>query len=146
MSLVARPLRQLEVSAGLSYNGVSNGGRGEITWAPFDSIITPTLSVAIGHYEDGDANPLARLISGNPMFESPLLDRLGYDYQSAQVGFELGRRRVSFYLRAGVSHITGTIHGIGELAGQMTQVTGADPAVTILTASARLGLVVRFAR
>jgi len=49
-------------------------------------------------------------------------------------------------VRAGVSRVTGTVHGIGELGNQMAPVTGADPSVTIISASARLGLVVRFAK
>jgi hypothetical protein len=146
VALVARPLRSLELSAGLSYNGISNGGRAEATWAPLDRVITPTVSLAVGHFVDGNANPLARMVTGNPMFESPLLDSVGYDYQSAQLGFEVGRRAVAFYVRAGVSRVTGTVHGVGELGNQMAPLTGADPTVTIVSASARLGLVVRFSR
>lgn len=150
-SLVVRPIRPLRVDAGISYNGVSTGVRGGLTLVPFASWFTPTLSVDAGHYTDGDANPLARMITGNPMFSSPALDQVGYNYADAQAGLELGRKRFTFYLRAGITRVTGDVHNLGAaFSGDMPTMTkgtvtfGTDPALTITALSARLGFVLYF--
>ena len=145
-ALVYRPWPALQLAAGLSYNGFGAGVRGGATWVPLHGWFSPTLSLDYGHYNDGDANPLVRWVTGNPMFSSPLLDRVGYDYADAHVGVELGRRTFAFYIRAGVSRVTGTVHDIGALSsGKMpAPLSGTDSLVTLTTISARLGCIYYF--
>jgi hypothetical protein len=150
-SFVLRPIRPLRLDAGISYNGVSTGVRGGVTLVPFATWFTPTLSLDAGHYTDGDANPLARMITGNPMFSSPALDQVGYNYADAQAGLELGRKRFTFYLRAGITRVTGDVHDLGAVFnGDMPTMTtgtvtfGVDPSLTITALSARLGFVLYF--
>jgi hypothetical protein len=147
-SLVVRPIRMLRLHAGGGHNYISPGVRGGITFVPFATWITPTLSVDYGRYFDGDANPLARMVSGDSSFSSTVLDHVGYDYGNAHVGIELGRTRATFYIHAGMSRITGNIRGLNAMAGGMsgdsgTSITFADdPRVELWTVSARVGLVV----
>jgi hypothetical protein len=148
-ALALRPIPVLRVDAGVSYNGVSTGERVGVTYAPLAAHhwITPTLSIDAGHYAEGDANPLVRLVTGNPAFSSPALDRVGYDYASAQAGVELGRERATFYLRAGVTRVTGSVHNLGAAfsSGDMPPVTfGSDPSLTLTALSARIGFITYF--
>jgi len=141
-SIVMRA-RMLRVHGGVSHNLVSRGVRGGITLAPFTWAVTPTISLEYGHYLDGDANPILRMVTGDPTFSSPLLERVGYDYANAHLGLEFGQRWATFYIHAGVSLIRTTIHGLdGPTADASTTVTlTSDPGVTVWSVSARLGFI-----
>jgi hypothetical protein len=138
-SVVVRPVSAVRLSAGVAYNGVSTGGRVGVTLAPVPWWISPTLSLDYGRYPEGDANPLARRVSGDDTFESSLLDRIGYDFADAHAGFVLGRKRASFYIQAGYSRTSGTLHPDTSMSAvTFTQ----DPRLIVWSVSARLGLVV----
>jgi|HubBroStandDraft_6_1064221.scaffolds.fasta_scaffold81220_3 hypothetical protein len=145
-AFVVRPWPTIELATGVSYNGISYGGRVGATWIPLAGRVTPTLSLDVGHYTDGDANPLVRLVTGNPMFASPVLDRVGYDYADALVGLALVRRSWTAFVRVGGSRVTGTIHDLGSLASGKNLMFGSDPTVSLMTVSARLGVIIYFAK
>ena len=139
-SIVVRPTRMLRLDAGFGYNVVSTGARAGITFAPVAAWATPTVSVDYGHYAEGDANRLARMVTGDAP-ASPLLERVGYDYANVHLGFQFGHKRAQFYVRAGISRITSE-----SLTGTMTtsedaQLTIGDSRITMWAPSARLGLV-----
>jgi hypothetical protein len=142
-SIVFNPISRVRLAAGGGYNGISRGVRGGVTLVPFKTWVTPTLSLEYGNYVEGDANPLAQMISGDKTFHNDSLERIGYSYQNAHVGFEFGRR-VVFYLHGGMSRITGSF-----VAGSMTSGDGKttvtftkDPSLEIFSVSARIGLMV----
>ena len=138
-AVVYRPLRTLRVHGGVGHNYVSRGVRAGLTLIPLRSVVTPTLSVDYGRYFEGDANPLARKVMGDPEYHSSLLEDVGYDYANAHVGLEVGRTRFTFFFHAGVSRVTGNLRG---LAGDDPDVMFTqDPRMTMWTASARLGFV-----
>jgi hypothetical protein len=146
-SVVVRPWRPLRISAGGSYNMVSTGYRAGLSLVPFNTWFTPTLSVDYGHYKDGDANPLARKISGDSTFDSAILDRVGYSYVDAHVGLEFGKKWFTFYIHAGATRVTGTVHELDSAtsSSDMTSVSfGKDPTVTLTSVSARVGFIVYF--
>lgn len=148
-SLVYRPLRAVQLHAGVGYNAISPGVRAGITIAPLPWWFTPTLSFDYGRYFEGDANPLARRVSGDDEFHSDMLERVGYDYANGHLGLQFGQRRVSFYLRAGVSRITGNIRNLESVTGGMDEASTSvafteDPHVELWSVSAKLGLVVYF--
>lgn len=151
MSLVVRPIRSLRAHAGLSHNLISLGERGGVTWVPLDWWASPTLSVEYGHYADGNANPLVRAATGDKTFSSAVLDRVGYNYANAHLGLEMGRRWFTFYIHAGVSRITSTVHNLSaetmsESAGTTSVTFSKDPSIQLWTVSARLGFVVYLAK
>jgi hypothetical protein len=150
LSLVVRPIRSIRAHAGLSHNMISLGERVGVTWVPLSWWASPTLSVEYGHYADGNANPLVRMVSGDPSFSSAVLDRVGYDYANAHVGLELGRRWFTFYVHAGMSRITGTVHNLSAEtmsdSGTATVSFGKDPTVRLWTVSARIGFIVYLAK
>jgi hypothetical protein len=140
-SLVLRPIRMVRLHVGGSYNMISAGIRGGVTLVPLSWWASPTLSLDAGHYTDGDANPIARKVSGDPTFSSPMLERVGYDYVNAHLGLELGRKWFTFYLHAGMSRVSGQIHNVeAAFDGEDVQVKG-DPDVSLWVPSARLGLI-----
>jgi hypothetical protein len=150
-SIVVRPIRALRVHAGVSHNMISLGERVGLTWVPLSWWASPTLSVEYGHYADGNANPLARAVIGDATFESAVLERVGYDYANAHLGLEFGRKWFTFYLHAGMSRITGTVHNISSETmtgseGTTTVTFSKDPTVKLWGPSARIGFVVYLAK
>jgi hypothetical protein len=151
VSIVYRPIRQLRAQLGVSHNLISLGERAGLTYVPFASWFTPTLSLEYGHYAEGNANPLYKRFAGSDASDRPVLQRIGYDYASARIGLELGRKWFTFYLHAGVSRITGTVHNLdaetmSESSGTTTVSFPSDPNVKVWTASARLGFIVYLAK
>lgn len=150
-SLVYRPIRALRLGAGVGHNMISRGVRGEITWIPLATWLSPTLTVDYGHFAEGNANPLAQMISGDRAFSSPTLDHVGYDYANAHVGLEFGRTWFTFYMHAGMSYITGNVHNLGAATSNMDGSTStvtftSDPSVKMWAVSGRVGFVLYFAK
>jgi hypothetical protein len=151
VSIVYRPIRAIRLHGGLSHNMISLGQRAGVTWVPLSWWASPTLSVEYGHYADGNANPLVRMVSGDTAFSSAVLDRVGYDYANAHVGLELGRKWFTFYVHAGVSRVTGTVHNLSaatmsESAGTTSISFTKDPSIQLVSVSARLGFIVYLAK
>ena len=149
VSLALRPTRAVRVELGVAHNGVSPGVRAGISWIPFGSWATPTLGVAYGRFFERDANPLVRMLGGDPTFSSPVLERISYDFANARVGLELGRKRFTLFLHAGISLVTGAIHNLdaalkpdpSSKGGSMVTVSTTDPRVRVIGVSASLGFV-----
>ncbi|MCX5746293.1 MAG: hypothetical protein NT062_27765 [Proteobacteria bacterium] len=148
VAVVLRPIRPLRLHAGLGYNGIARGYRVGATLVPFASWCSPTLSLDVGRYTDGDANPLLRMASGDQTLDTAVLDRVGYRYANAHVGLEFGRKRATFYIHGGVSRVTGRVHEVlasTDMSASTLSVTFTeDPTVTITAVSARVGLIVYF--
>lgn len=149
-ALSVAPLSMLRLHAGLSHNTVSPGVRVGATLVPLATWVSPTLSLDWGHYTEGDANPMARRLSGDESFRSPTLERFAYDYVNAHLGLELGRRWGTFYLHAGASRITAVAHDLDAELDRMSDAQSADttvtfvkdPTVTAWAPSARIGFII----
>ena len=145
-SVAVHPFPALQLSAGVTHNAVTLGYRGAVSFVPFHrSTFSPVASIAYGHFPEGDANPLMAYVLDDPAYSSPLLERVGYDYADLHVGFEVGSRRVRFTLAAGMSRVTGTVHGIaesGDAGGDTMIVLTTEPTVEAWIPSARLGFAV----
>ena len=146
VALVVRPVRALRLHGGVGYNGISTGLAAGVTLVPFASWFTPTLTVDYGELPEGDATPLVQMFDRGA--SSPTLQRVGYRYENARLGLEFGRKRATFYIDAGVSRISGTVHDAASALGgdDSIMVTSTDPRVVAWTASARLGLILYFGR
>jgi hypothetical protein len=149
-SLVFRPWWWVRVHAGGSYNLVSPGVRGGLTLAPIPGGSTLTANIEAGRYFDGDANPLARMITGDDSIDVAALRDVGYDYANFHAGFEWGRQYATFYIHAGMSYVTGEMKNASETFSSIDSYTtvafSENPRVTIWTPSLRLGLIVYFMR
>jgi hypothetical protein len=149
-SLVFRPWSWIRLHAGGGYNMVSPGVRGGLTLAPFPGSATLTANIDGGRYFGGDANPLARTITGDATIDVAALRDVGYDYANFHAGFEWGRKYATFYIHAGMSYVHGTIKNAGETFSKIDDYSTvefkSDPTVTLWTPSLRLGLIVYFMR
>jgi hypothetical protein len=147
-SIVIRPLPFLRAHAGAGYNAISTGVRAGATLSlPF--WFSPTASISYGMYPEGDANPIARRISGDPDMHNPMLEKIGYQFADGYVGLQFGRRRVSFQIEAGYSRIEGKIRNLDAMSSgdmpedsQTTVTINQDPNVVVWSLSARVGLTV----
>jgi hypothetical protein len=127
----------------VAHNTVTLGYRAAVAFVPLHrSAFSPLASVAYGHFPEGDANPVMAFVLDDPMYSSPLLERVGYDFADLHLGFEVGSRRVKFTLAAGVSRVTGSIHGIDTQSAPDADTTielKSDPSVEAWIPSVRLG-------
>jgi len=149
-SLVFRPVRWVRAHVGGGYNLISSGMRAGVTLAPFGW--GPSLTLEGGHYFDGNANGIARQFAGASFKDNVLLDRVGYDYGNAHLGFEIGYRRVTFYLHGGMSYIRGSVHNVDSFVQSQTSGSSSssgtevsikqDPVIKAIVPSAKLGLIV----
>jgi hypothetical protein len=149
-SLVYRPASWVRVHAGGGYNLISSSVRGGFSLIPFGW--GPSLTLEAGHYFDGNANGLARKFAGSSFKDSAILERVGYDFGNAHLGFEAGYRRVAFYLHAGMSYVRGTVHNVDQALQATANGSGLsassevsvpkDPVLKAVVPSAKLGLIV----
>jgi hypothetical protein len=150
-SLVYRPARWVRAHVGGGYNLISSGVRAGVTLAPFGW--GPSATLEGGHYFDGNANGVARKFAGAGFKDNDLLERVGYDYVNAHLGFEIGYRRVTFYVHGGMSYIRASVHNLDSVVQSQAMSNGADasgleisikqdPTVKVLAPSAKLGLLV----
>jgi hypothetical protein len=148
-TIAVRAVRPVRIAAGVAHNMISVGTRASITLLPRDGWFTPSLSLVVGKFPGGDANPLARRLAGADTMASPALQDVGYAYSSAQLGLEFGRHIATFFIAAGASRVTGGLAGLsaaltaaddGDADASVT--FGSAPSATIWTISARIGLIV----
>lgn len=147
-SLVVRPARWFRGYVGGGSNSISRGWRGGFSLLPFGA--GPSASLEYGHYQDGDANGLARSLVGNQVDASPMLKQIGYDYANAHVGLDFGGKHVVFFLHGGVSMVWAQIHNVnaalhsdtgGTSSTTVVQV-GQDPKIKVFGSSFKAGLIV----
>jgi hypothetical protein len=145
-SLVYRPLGAVRLHAGVGHNMISTGGRIGVTLIPLQTWFTPTLSFDVGRYGDGDANKVAQQVSGDPMFSSSFLDKVGYSYANAHLGLELGKKTVTFYLNVGASRVDAELSGARAMAStdEDVTITIGQSHVVMWSVSARTGLILYF--
>jgi hypothetical protein len=151
VSIVYRPFRSLRASAGVAHNLISLGERAGLTWAPLHGWFTPIASLEIGHFAEGNANPLVRMASGDQTINNAALDRVGYDFGNARLGLEFGRKWFTFYLHAGMSRVSGQVHNLSaammsRMSGTTTVSFARDPDVRLWIPSASLGFIVYLAK
>jgi hypothetical protein len=142
---VYRPFPWLRTQLGAGYNMVGLGLQGGGTVIPFGW--GPSFTLEGGHYFEGDANGIARSMAGAGFASSSLLERVGYDYANAHLGFELGRGDYTFFLHAGMSYMVTHINGLNEALedsaggeGPSLRV-GQAPTVSAFVPSLKLGFV-----
>lgn len=141
-SFVISPLYWLQLHVGATTDLAAVGIRGGVTFLPFDAFFTPSLTIEGGHVFEGNLNGLARAFG----VESPMLERVGYDYGNAHLGIEIGSPRgTRFFLHGGVSYIRTTIHNMQQVVQEDAgdgSITFNDPQLTGFFPSAKLGFLI----
>lgn len=148
-SLVYRPIRPLNVHAGLGTNLIGLGVRLGATYYILPTTVAPSVSVELGHYFAGDANATFNRLGITSDSDSPLLREVGYDYANLHLGVEVGRERMSFYFHAGFSALRTTLHNLDEVVAEdanedLTFRVGEDPTASVVGPSARIGFLFFF--
>lgn len=150
-SLVWRPTPRLRAHGGVGYNGFAPGVRAGASVAAFPFWVTPTFTVEAGRYFEGDANKLARMVSGDESFDEPVLRELGYDYANAHLGLEIGYSGMTFYVHGGLSMLQMRVRNVDEsLAANFDSEEGArievrkDPTIRLTAPSGRAGFIYYF--
>jgi hypothetical protein len=147
-SLVVRPLPFIRAHAGMGYNGISTGYRAGATLSlPF--WFSPTASISYGKYKEGDANPLAQMVSGDPNMHNAMLEKVGYQFADGYLGLQFGKSRVAFQIEAGYTRIEGKVRNLDAMTSgesdpqsQTSISINQDPNVVVWSVSARVGLTV----
>ena len=148
-AFVIRPADWLRLHVGAGTNTVSAGYRGGVTVVPFGW--GPSLSFEAGNFRAGDANGLVRQVVGARASVSSLFGRVGYTYYNMQLGLELGRGSLQFFIHGGVSFLRATLP---DATAALTAVQNpkdatsvelhGDPVVRVWTPSLKLGLAYYF--
>jgi hypothetical protein len=143
-SLVVRPWQWFRAYAGGGSNSISKGWRGGLALVPFGA--GPSVALEYGHYADGDANGLVRRMVSGGFSNSPLLERVGYDYANAHVGLDFGGKNIIFFVHGGVSMVWAQVHNINEATSSSSSNTtvsvGQDPKIKAFGSSLKIGLIV----
>ena len=147
-SIVYRPWSFLRLHAGAGTNFAAPGVRGGLALMPFGAGYGLSLNAEAGRAFSGDAQPLARMITGDDSLEVAALRDLSYDYANLRLGFEAGTDPVTFYIQGGMSYIRGSVKNAAETLTSLGETTTfsfeSDPKVRMWTPSVRVGLIVYF--
>lgn len=148
-SVLVRPIWFARFHAGGTYNFLGPGLRTGVTLVPFHFPIVPTASFEYGHAFQADAGRLASLFGRLSPTEKTLLEKVGYDYLSLQVGLETGSQTgFAWFTRVGVSWVWTRARNFQQ-AVQPTvpagvTVTSTDPKIRVLTPSINTGFNLYF--
>jgi hypothetical protein len=147
-SVIYRPASWVRAHLGAGYNLIGPSVQGGASLIPFGW--GPSLTLEAGHFFEGNANGIARSMVGASYEDNALLDRVGYDYANAHLGFELGEESFTFFIHGGMSNISTQVHNVNVALQDATQagmsttqltVTQA-PKITAFVPSMKLGFVV----
>ena len=144
VSVLIRPWSFLRFEAGVLENGFAPGIRGGLAFTPVHSWVTPVLALEAGHYFAGNANGIAKKVSGNPNFSSGFLNSVQYDFGNAHLGLEFGSfRRFVFFVHSGLTRVIAHDSSFAEgLQGQAGGGWTSGPATVHANSySAKLGFI-----
>lgn len=151
VSLHYRPISQLGVHAGPTYNGIALGAIvGAHYTPPIGRRVAPVVSASAGRLAEGDARPLASRVGAGAAAASPVLERVGYDFVAARAGAEFRLGRVRVRALAGVTYVRGELNGAEEALAGAGEEGGpalefrSDVGLRALAPSARVGVEIPF--
>ena len=136
LGLVARPFSWLRLHAGGSYNLVSAGVRGGVSYVPFNYWIVPTLTVEGGHFFDGNARSSIKAIAGLDVEYAP--EKVSYTYANGHLGLEFGGDWYTIFLRGGMSFVHASVRPPSQDDVRFEE----DVTITAWAPSAKLGFIV----
>lgn len=147
LAVLYRPWYWLRLEAGGTTTVyASHGYRAGVSLVPFHFPITPVLTFNYGRALEADWNPmLERFAEPDPDLE-PVLRKFGYQYVDAHLGLEIGApRRFVFFVRAGLTQMWTTVHGLtaaSATALEDADATVADTKITLRIPSVKVGFLI----
>jgi hypothetical protein len=145
-SAVFRPWRFLRVHAGGLTNTVSSGARGGLSLVPIHFPIAPSATFEVGWLSAGDVAGLIKSAVGTRV-PGDLYTRLGYWFESVQLGLELGSPdRFVVWIRAGFSWVQASLTGASQAlpGGSGARIDPGELKVRVTIPSGGLGLLLYF--
>jgi hypothetical protein len=140
-SAVFRPLRLVNLSAGAITTGLSAGMRGGLHLSPLQGFFRPTIGVDAGRMFEG-STPWVLQAAGLRRYAG-YANRTSYDFANLHLGVEVGTRRFSGFVRAGLSRVHARLSDLDPGAldtGGEVSVRGVN--LRLQAPSLKLGLVV----
>jgi hypothetical protein len=142
---VYRPLTWMRAAAGAAHNLVRPGVKASLSlvnplWLPL------SLTGEAGHFFEGNVNDALRRFAGQDT-NLAVLERVSYRYANALLGLELGSRRTTFYLRAGVTTMRMNLKNFDQVvkdAVKNDRARSSEPRLSYRGPTVKLGLVVYF--
>jgi len=134
------PFRFVRVGAGLDYNLLGLGIKGNVTLInPY--YVPVSFTTEFGHFFETDANPTVRKFVKKQKEDVASLKKVGYDYVNLLLGFEAGSRLVRFYIRGGTTFTRATANDFQQtLKMQDVKITRAsDPKISYQGPAFKLG-------
>jgi hypothetical protein len=139
MSLVYRPASWLRLHAGGGTNGASPGVR---AGAAIPIARGWGISLEGGHFFPGDLNGLFSAFAGPDYDDSHLLERFDYDFANLQLGWEIERSDLVFFVRAGVGYVWSQLPQEGlTRVENLSSLVDPDGSVEVLLPSLKLGFI-----
>ncbi len=139
LSLVYRPAPWLRLHAGGGTNGAGPGVRA--------GAVIPIsrgwgVSLEGGHFFPGNLNGVFSLFAGPQYDDSHLLESFSYDFANAQLGWEIERSGLVFFVRAGVGYVWSQLPAEGLASvDNLSPLVDADGSVEVLLPSLKLGFI-----
>jgi hypothetical protein len=140
MSLVYRPTTWFRVHGGGGTNGASPGVRLGAAVSPFGRGLG--LSLEGGHFFPGDINGLFAAFAGSEYDDSHLLEHFDYDFVNLQVGWEVERGDLMFFVRGGVGYLWSQVptDGLARVEN-LSSVVDSDGSVELFMPSLKVGFI-----
>lgn len=141
-SILFRPVDSVRVFGGPSWGYVGWGLQGGVVLVPWNTWISPTLSLEGGRLFRSDLAFLAKDEGGVPAGIKPILRRVDYQYAALDLGLELGGpSSFAFSVRVGLAYVAVKANGTATYTNDDgTTVSFTDPAFHGTLPSLKLGL------
>ncbi len=139
LSLVYRPTPWLRVHSGGGTNGAAPGVRLGASVSPYRKL---GIGLDGGHFFAGNMNGVLSAFAGSDYDDSHLLERFDYDFVNLQVGWEIERGDLMFFVRGGVGYLWSEVpaEGLARIE-KLSPLVDADGSVEVLMPSLKLGFI-----
>jgi hypothetical protein len=139
LSLVYRPLSWLRLHGGAGTNGAGPGIRAGAV-VPFSR--GWGVSLEGGHFFPGNLNGVFSAFAGPEYDDSHLLESVSYDFANVQLGWEIERSDLVFFVRAGVGYVWSQLPAEGLASVEnLSSLVDPDGSVEVLLPSLKLGFI-----
>lgn len=141
LSVVYRPAQWLRFHGGGGTNGAGPGVRIGTSVAPFQNRGW-SFGLDGGHFFPGDVNGVIAAFAGPGYDDSRLLEEFDYDYVNLQVGWEVERGDLLFFVRGGVGYLWTRVpsEGLSNIRN-LSSLVDPDGSIEVFLPSVKIGFI-----
>lgn len=114
LGVAVRPLSWLRLQASGGTNAISPGVRTGVSLR-LPQRVSPSLSIDVGKYFEGNANGVLRTVGGSGYRDSSTASKIGYEFVNLRGGIEFGNVSATFFVHGGVSYVRSRLHHTNDL-------------------------------